>query len=98
MYDFLILGQLKMFYYSNMKLKLKVFTQSIQGIWWMYLHKLNTDKWNEFMLKSLPGDTSICVAHDSKCNEMLSHYTILLPNSSSFILGTTITQFCSVSI
>ena len=43
-----------------------------------------------------------CTVHTNKdlkyCNEMLSHYTILLPNSSNFILGTTITQSCSVSM
>ena len=38
------------------------------------------------------------VTGTNKCNEMLSHYTVLLPNSSSFILGTTITQSCSVSM
>ena len=41
------------------------------------------DKWNEFMLKSLPGDTSICVAHDSKKDNKMNLANINIPNKPS---------------
>ena len=41
------------------------------------------DEWNEFMLKSLPGDTSICVAHDSKKDNITNVAEINVPDKPS---------------
>ena len=41
------------------------------------------DEWDEFMLKSLPGDTSICVAHDSKKDNITNLAEINIPDKPS---------------
>ena len=41
------------------------------------------DEWNVFMLKSLPGDTSICVAHDSKKDNIMNLADINIPDKPS---------------
>ena len=41
------------------------------------------DEWNDFMLKSLPGDTSICVAHDSKKDNIKNPANINIPDKPS---------------
>ena len=41
------------------------------------------DEWNAFMLKSLPGDTSICVAHDSKKDNITNLAEINIPDKPS---------------
>ena len=51
----------------------------------MYLNKINLycDEWNEFMLKSLLGDTSICVACDSKKDNITNLAEINIPDKPS---------------
>ena len=41
------------------------------------------DEWNNFMLRNLPGDTSICVAHDSKKDNMTNLANINIPDKPS---------------
>ena len=41
------------------------------------------DEWNEFMLKSLPGDTSICVACDSKKDNIMNLAKMNIPDKPS---------------
>ena len=41
------------------------------------------DEWNVFMLKSLLGDTSICVAHDSKKDNITDLANINIPDKPS---------------
>ena len=41
------------------------------------------DEWNEFMLKSLLGDTSICVACDSKKYNITNLVEINIPDKTS---------------
>ena len=41
------------------------------------------DEWNDFMLKSLLGDTSICVAHDSKKDNIMNLANINIPDKPS---------------
>ena len=41
------------------------------------------DEWNEFVLQNLPGDTSICVAHDSKKDNITNLAHINIPDRPS---------------
>ena len=41
------------------------------------------DEWNDFMLKSLPDDTSICVACDSKKDNITNLANINIPDKPS---------------
>ena len=41
------------------------------------------DEWNDFMLKSLPGDTSICVACDCKKDNITNLANINIPDKPS---------------
>ena len=42
-----------------------------------------SDEWNDFILKSLPGDTSICVAHDLKKDNIMNLANINIPDKTS---------------
>ena len=41
------------------------------------------NEWNDFMLKSLRGDTSICVACDSKKDNIMNLANINIPDKPS---------------